>query len=68
MLERNVGFEVVGQHGADGFSEIDDECIVFSPFVNAPVNQIIADLGRPVMVICNEPGRFPNLWEKDNEM
>ncbi|KAJ8127596.1 hypothetical protein O1611_g6041 [Lasiodiplodia mahajangana] len=45
---------VVGEHGAGGFAELDDESIVFSPFVSAPVKQIIADLARPVAIICLE--------------
>lgn len=49
---RELGFEVVGDHGAGGFAEMDDECIVFSAFAKAPVKQIIADLARPVVIIC----------------
>ncbi|KAJ2986496.1 hypothetical protein NUW58_g4998 [Xylaria curta] len=45
------GFEIVGQYGAGGFAEIDDETVVFSVFVNAPVKQIIADIARPLLVI-----------------
>ncbi|KAI1866034.1 uncharacterized protein JN550_008012 [Neoarthrinium moseri] len=45
-------FEVVGTYGAGGFAELDDESVVFSPFVNAPVRQITADIARPVAVIC----------------
>ncbi|KAL3478925.1 hypothetical protein BJX99DRAFT_255931 [Aspergillus californicus] len=44
-------FEIVGTHGAGGFAEIDDETIIISPFINAPVKQIIADLARPVLII-----------------
>jgi hypothetical protein len=47
------GFEIVGQFGAGGFAEIDDESIVFSPFVSAPVKQIIADIARPALVISS---------------
>ncbi|KAI0476883.1 hypothetical protein F4859DRAFT_514214 [Xylaria cf. heliscus] len=49
---RKVGFEVVGEHGAGGFAELDDKSIVFSAFTAAPVKQIIADLARPVAIIC----------------
>lgn len=49
---RELGFEVVGDHGAGGFAELDDESIVFSAFPNAPVTQIIADLARPAVIIC----------------
>ncbi|KAI1114001.1 hypothetical protein F5Y14DRAFT_194233 [Nemania sp. NC0429] len=49
---RKIGFEVVGEHGAGGFAELDDESVVFSAFAAAPVNQIIADLARPVAIIC----------------
>lgn len=44
-------FKIVGPHGAGGFAEIDEESIVISPFVAAPVKQIIADLARPVLII-----------------
>ncbi|KAI1174781.1 hypothetical protein F4777DRAFT_579674 [Nemania sp. FL0916] len=50
-LVRQIGFEVVGEHGAGGFAELDDESVVFSPFAAAPVRQIIADLARPVAII-----------------
>ncbi|KAI8947705.1 hypothetical protein F4801DRAFT_592403 [Xylaria longipes] len=49
---RRIGFEVVGEHGAGGFAELDDESVVISPFTAAPVKQIIADLARPVAIIC----------------
>ncbi|TGJ79165.1 hypothetical protein E0Z10_g9600 [Xylaria hypoxylon] len=49
---RKIGFEIVGEHGAGGFAELDDESVVFSPFASAPVKQIIADLARPVAIIC----------------
>ncbi|KAI1175711.1 hypothetical protein F4777DRAFT_588349 [Nemania sp. FL0916] len=49
---RKIGFEVVGKHGAGGFAELDDECIVFSAFAPAPLKQIIADLARPAAIIC----------------
>ncbi|KAI0434576.1 hypothetical protein F5Y09DRAFT_235429 [Xylaria sp. FL1042] len=51
-MVRKLGFEVVGEHGAGGFAELDDEAVVFSPFTAAPVKQIIADLARPVAIIC----------------
>lgn len=51
-LLREIGFEVVGQYGAGGFAELDNESIVFSPFASAPVKQIIADLARPTVIIC----------------
>ncbi|EEP77116.1 predicted protein [Uncinocarpus reesii 1704] len=51
MLQE-IGFEVVGAHGAGGFAELDDKSIVFSPFPSAPVSQIIADLARPAVIIC----------------
>ncbi|KAI1755799.1 hypothetical protein F4782DRAFT_538250 [Xylaria castorea] len=49
-----IGFEVVGEYGAGGFAELDDESVVFSAFASAPVMQIIADLARPVATICPE--------------
>ncbi|KAL4960576.1 uncharacterized protein BDV14DRAFT_182296 [Aspergillus stella-maris] len=45
------GFKIVGPHGAGGFAEIDEESIVISPWAAAPVKQIIADLGRPKIII-----------------
>ncbi|KAI1744561.1 hypothetical protein F4680DRAFT_405274 [Xylaria scruposa] len=51
---REIGFEVVGEHGAGGFAELDDESIVISPSPTAPVKQIIADLARPVAIICTK--------------
>lgn len=45
------GFKIVGTHGAGGFAEIDEDSIVISAFVAAPVKQIIADLGRPLLII-----------------
>jgi hypothetical protein len=51
-----IGFEVVGDYGAGGFAELDDESIVFSAFANAPVKQIIADLARPAAIICAASG------------
>ncbi|KAK2879968.1 hypothetical protein FQN49_000694 [Arthroderma sp. PD_2] len=50
MLQE-TGFEVIGEYGAGGFAELDDTSIVFSPFTNAPVKQIIADLSRPAVII-----------------
>lgn len=52
------GFEIVGQFGAGGFSEIDGESIVFSPFASAPVKQILADTARPALVISSGFGAF----------
>ncbi|KAF4332979.1 hypothetical protein FBEOM_13214 [Fusarium beomiforme] len=53
ILEKN-GFSIVGQSGAGGFAEIDDDSVVFSVFVEAPLKQIIADIARPVVVISTE--------------
>ncbi|KAH7035963.1 uncharacterized protein B0I36DRAFT_239713 [Microdochium trichocladiopsis] len=47
-------FEFVGRHGAGGFSELSDDCVVFAPFVAAPINQIIADLARPAVIITSK--------------
>ncbi|KAI2468621.1 hypothetical protein F4781DRAFT_397279 [Annulohypoxylon bovei var. microspora] len=49
---QNIGFEVVGEYGAGGFAELDDESVVISAFTASPVKQIIADLARPVAIIC----------------
>jgi len=51
---REIGFEVVGEYGAGGFAEVDDNTIVFSAFAAAPVKQIIGDFARPVAIICNK--------------
>ncbi|KND89126.1 hypothetical protein TOPH_06197 [Tolypocladium ophioglossoides CBS 100239] len=56
-IVRLKGFEIVGQYGAGGFAEVDDETVVFSPFAQAPVAQIIADIARPAIFIirrCDE--------------
>ena len=50
---QEIGFEVVGNYGAGGFAELDDETLVFSAFAAAPVKQIIADFARPAIIICN---------------
>ncbi|KAI1361945.1 hypothetical protein F5Y08DRAFT_330453 [Xylaria arbuscula] len=54
----DLGWEVVGEHGAGGFAEIDDESIVISFYTPAPVAQIIADLARPIAIICNTRERI----------
>jgi len=51
-LLRELGFEVVEDHGAGGFAEVDDESVVFSAFANVPFTQIITDLARPAVIIC----------------
>jgi hypothetical protein len=53
VILQEIGFEVVGEYGASGFADLDDETIVFSAFAAAPVKQIIADLARPAAIICN---------------
>lgn len=45
------GFSIVGEFGAGGFAEIDDETLVFSVYVEAPLKQIIADIARPPIII-----------------
>ncbi|KXJ97257.1 hypothetical protein Micbo1qcDRAFT_191794 [Microdochium bolleyi] len=57
-------FEFVGQRGAGGFAELDDDCIVFAPFVAAPINQIIADLARPAVIITCECDEVVIMTEK----
>lgn len=54
------GFSIVGQFGAGGFADIDDNTVVFSAFVEAPLKQIIADIARPVMVISTGRDTFNN--------
>ncbi|KIM97356.1 hypothetical protein OIDMADRAFT_32356 [Oidiodendron maius Zn] len=46
-----AGIEVVGTHGAGGFAEVDSESIVLSALAQAPIQQIIADLARPVAIV-----------------
>lgn len=48
---KDSGFELVGEFGAGGFAEIDDDSVVFSAHINAPLKQIIADLARPPLII-----------------
>ncbi|KAI0851993.1 hypothetical protein F5Y00DRAFT_274247 [Daldinia vernicosa] len=57
---RELGFKVVGQFGAGGFAEVDDESIVFTAFAAAPVKQIIADIARPVVIIAVGEGKTFN--------
>lgn len=45
------GFQIVGDFGAGGFQDVDDESIVISCWTGAPIKQIIADIARPVAVI-----------------
>lgn len=52
ILKSN-GFSVVGQFGAGGFAEVDDNSVVFSAFVEAPLKQIIADIARSVLIITS---------------
>lgn len=52
-LLKSVGITVVGECGAGGFSMIDDETVVFSCCPSVPVAQIVADVGRPAMIIGN---------------
>jgi hypothetical protein len=44
------GFEIVGNFGAGGFAEVDDDTVVFSVFVEAPLKQIIADIARHLLI------------------
>ncbi|KAL6851346.1 hypothetical protein ACO1O0_008474 [Amphichorda felina] len=46
-LLRSKGFEIMGDFGAGGFGEVDDDCIVFSAWVSEPIKQIVADLAPP---------------------
>jgi hypothetical protein len=59
MLQK-IGFEVIGEYGAEGFAELDENSIVFSAFTQAPVKQIIADIARPAVIICNTSARVFN--------
>lgn len=44
-------FKIIGTHGAGGFAEVDEKSIIISPYVTAPVKQIIADVARPLLII-----------------
>lgn len=60
-LLRTEGFEIIGDFGAGGFGEVDDETIVFSAWTNAPVKQIVADIARPAAIItCSGDGTVMN--------
>lgn len=50
---RSLKFEVLGEHGAGGLAEIDDETVVVSFYTStmAPVKQVVADLARPALFI-----------------
>ncbi|KAH9894515.1 hypothetical protein F4778DRAFT_747329 [Xylariomycetidae sp. FL2044] len=48
---REKGSEIVGEFGAGGFAEVDDETLVFSVYPSFPITQIIADIARPAMII-----------------
>lgn len=55
------GFEIVGNFGAGGFAEVDNETIVFSAWTNAPVKQIIADIAWPAgLILPANDGYFLN--------
>lgn len=55
---KDSGFSIVGRFGAGGFAEIDDETVVLSVFVEAPLKQIIADIARPALIISTGPHVF----------
>ncbi|KAF3070391.1 hypothetical protein GL218_00312 [Daldinia childiae] len=61
---RKVGFEVVGQFGAGGFAELDDETVVFTGIANAPIKQIIADIARPALIIALGEGKTFNATDE----
>lgn len=54
------GFSLVGEFGAGGFAEVDDNSVVFSAFIEAPLKQIIADTARPVLIISTGFDVFNN--------
>lgn len=57
LLKEN-GFSIVGKFGAGGFAEIDENSVVFSAWIGAPLKQIIADIARPVLIITTAFGAF----------
>lgn len=58
-----LGFEVVGQFGAGGFAEVDDDTIVFTAFASAPIKQIIADIARPALIVAVGEAKTFNVKE-----
>lgn len=52
-LLTNLGFEIVGGHGALGFTLVDDASLVFTVAPDVPVRQIIADIATPAVMIWN---------------
>ncbi|KAI1801463.1 hypothetical protein F4811DRAFT_564000 [Daldinia bambusicola] len=69
ILKEN-GFEVVGQFGAGGFAEVDEESIVFDAFACAPIKQVVADIARPTLFIAPaDDGTFSqsDIQYKDGE-
>jgi hypothetical protein len=50
------GFSIVGQFGAGGFAEIDNNSVVFSAFAAVPLAEILADLARPAVIIISDIG------------
>ncbi|KAH8688011.1 hypothetical protein BGZ60DRAFT_466167 [Tricladium varicosporioides] len=65
-----TGIEVVGTSGAGGFAEVDEESVVLSALAQAPVQQIIADLARPVAIVklIGDPAspRTKLMWKEYN--
>ncbi|VUC37014.1 unnamed protein product [Clonostachys rosea] len=49
-----AGIQVVGGRGGLGFTYIDEDTVVFSCHPNIPVKQVVADLDKPAILICNE--------------
>lgn len=58
QLLKAKGFSIVGRFGAGGFAEIDDDSVVFSAYIAAPLKQIIADVARPALIITTEFSTF----------
>jgi hypothetical protein len=52
------GFSIVGQFGAGGFAEIDNDSVVFSVFATVPMAEIVADLARPAVIVTSDIGAF----------
>ncbi|KAM3504989.1 hypothetical protein MY10362_003224 [Beauveria mimosiformis] len=57
MLTKH-GFTIVGDYGAGGFAEVDNDSMVVSLFVEAPLKQIVADIARPLMMVSTGFGVF----------
>jgi hypothetical protein len=52
------GFSVVGSFGAAGFAEIDNDSVVVTAYITAPLAELVADIARPAVIITSDVGVF----------